>query len=402
MPRPRTVPNSLTWLLVVFALLLLPLCLVGYGTDNDTYSVLEAGKNTWALHNPVTSRAPGYWVFEAIVYAIRNLGGYVFTNLATLLVALVVLWRFLVIATRLGVRYPAVVAATLAATPVFAIASTSTIDYVWSLLGIVLFVEALIADRLALAILPAAFAFAIRGANSVVIAGAIAGAVALPLLRERRISAQSFRIVGVGFAAAILGGLPYIASYHYWEDSFGFVRGIIGNPEMWSMKMRVGRFFYKTSYLFGPIALTILAGCSFVAVPLRRPSEDSPETVKYRAAAVPIFLGMVIANLLLYLKYPIEISYLIPAAFFGLLLLGISLLARSRALAIAFLAATFSLDLVTPQLAAPNIPGKATDATFHPTLQPGAIPEDVRLRIVLRSCDTYICYYDHLHPGASR
>ena len=62
-------------LLVVFALLLLPFCFFGYGPDNDTYGVLDAGRAVWVRHVLRFSRTPGYWVFEtleAIELARRN------------------------------------------------------------------------------------------------------------------------------------------------------------------------------------------------------------------------------------------------------------------------------------------------------------------------------------------
>jgi predicted CDP-diglyceride synthetase/phosphatidate cytidylyltransferase len=108
----------------------------------------------------------------------------------------------------------------------------------------------------------------------------------------------------------------------------------------------------------------------------------------------------VIANLLLFLRFPIEVSYLIPAAFFLLLLLGTNLLARSRAVAWAFLVAVFSLNFVTPQLVTPDTPGRATGARLHFALAPGTMIDDVRLRRALRGCGDYNCYYRHFHPGS--
>jgi len=366
-------------------LLLLPLCLLGYGADNDTYTVLDSGISTWHLHLADTSRNPGYWVFEAIVFALRGFGGSVATNLATLAVAIIVLWRFVLIAKRLGVVFPYIVATWLAVTPVFVIAATSTVDYLWSLLGLVLFVELLVEDRLLLAILPAAFAFAIRGANGPLIAGAIVGAV---LVSPRRAS----RFIGVGLAVAILGGLPYVESYRLANHSFAFLHALAGPDEMWSTKMRVGRFIYKSCYLFGPIATAFLAGTLF-----RRGQMSSPGSDFHRRA-IAVFLGVIVANSILFLWYPIEISYLLPAAFFLLLLVGMKL--EKKIVAIATLLLILSLNFVTPQFARPNIPGHATGATFHPSLEPGILVEDIRFRLKVRQCEDYRCYFLVLHPGS--
>ena len=380
----RRLTNSEVVLLVC-AMVLLPLCFLGYGTDNDTYTVLDSGASTWHLHLPETSRNPGYWVFEAIVYVLRCVGGSVATNLATLAVAIILLWRFLAISERLGTRYPYVMAASLAVTPVFVIAATSTVDYLWSLLDLVLFVEFLLEDRLLLAILPGAFAFAIRGANGPLIAGVIVGAA---LVSPRRAS----RLIGVGLAAAILGGLPYVESYRLANQSFAFMHALAGPDEMWSTKMRVGRFMYKSCYLFGPIATVFLAGTLF-----RRGQMSSPGSDFHRRA-IAVFVGIIVANSILFLWYPIEISYLIPTAFFLLLLVGMKL--EKKIVAIATLLLILSLNFVTPQFARPNILGHATDASFHPSLQPGVLIEDIRLRLKVRQCEDYRCYFLVFHPGS--
>jgi hypothetical protein len=326
----------------------------------------------------------------------RHLGGSVVTNLVTLTIALILLWRFLIIARRLDIRFPYLIGVSLAATPVFIIAATSTVDYLWSLLGIVLFAELLIADRLLIAILPAAFAIAIRGANAPLIACAICAAI---ITNPRRAP----RLALLGLAAAVPGGLPYIESWRLANHTLAFLQAKAGPDAMWSPSMRLGRFFYKALYLFGPLAVVPLLGCPILVTAvssLKWESKPSPslEAVAFRHQATPIFLAIILANFLLFLRYPIEISYLIPAAFFVLLLLGTKL--QSKPLAIAFLLATLSLNLITPQLAQPNIPGRATSAALHPSLQPGVLIEDIRLRLALRNCEDYRCYYLHFHPGS--
>lgn len=372
--------------LIACVLVLMPLCFLGYGSDNDTYTVLDSGVSTWHLHLPETSRNPGYWVFEAIVYGLRHGGESLATNLATLCVAMVILWRFLAMARRLKVKFPFLVTGSLVATPVFAIASTSTVDYVWSLLGIVLFVEFLLADRLLLAIVPAAFALAIRAANAPLIVGAIAGAI---VFAPRR----AIRLIGVGLAAGVLGCLPMVESYRLANHTVAFTHAVAGPDSMWSATMRTGRFVYKSIYLFGPIASVLLA-----AGQLRLSRDVAPGNPDYRRQAISIFFGIIVANELLFLRYPIEISYLIPSAFFVLLCVGTQLERRWHAMAILF--AVLSLDVMTPQFAQPNIPGRATSARLHFSLEPGMLIDDIRMRIKVRQCEDYRCYYLALHPGS--
>ncbi len=393
---PKSQRVQFARIMILSALLLLPFCFLGYGSDNDTFGVVQFGYSTWHLHVLRSSRNPGYWTFEAIIHVLSVLGGYLASNLATLAVGVACIWRFLVIGSRLQVRFPGLLAACLVATPVFAIACTSTDDYVWSLLGIVLCSELLIADRLALAILPAAFAFAVRGANGMVIAGVILGAIVSEWLRHRRLTPRLLQILGVGVAAAALGSPPYILSYHLAGNSMHFADGMIGSATMWTLKMRVGRFIYKGLYLFGPLALLLLAAAGIVH---RKPSLPPAGAVQdYRARAVPIFAGAVLSNLVLFFRFPIEISYLIPAGFFLLLLLGTMLLAKSRPLTVAFLLGILSANFVTIQFAQPNIPGKSTAANLHVALIPGQMVEDMHERIPLRRCQDSPGIYDcYLH-----
>jgi len=389
--RPATRHNL--WFLAAVILLLLPLCFHGYGSDNDTFGVIEAGRTTWHLHQPTTSRNPGYWTFELIVFVLARGGGHLLTNFASLAIAAIAIWRFLVIAERVGARFPKLVAACLIATPVFAIACTSTMDYVWSLLGLVLFAELLIADRLALAIIPATLAFALRGANGVIIFGALAGALATELYSNRRLTSRTLKLIGVGLAAALLGLPPYIASFLTAGHSMTFLGAMAGPAEMWTTKMRMGRFAYKSLYLFGPLASSLLA----MALAIRdNTPPPTPEAVTdYHRRAFPIFGGIILVNAILFFDWPIEISYLIPAAYFLLLILSTTLLARTRWLTIAFLTATLSANFVTLQLAVPNAPGRSTSAHFQPALKPGQLVEDIHERDAVRHCETYDCWVEH-------
>ena len=385
----RPIARRNLWFLAAVVLLLLPLCFHGYGSDNDTFGVIEAGRTTWQLHHPITSRNPGYWTFELIVFVLARAGGHLLTNLASLAVAAIAIWRFLVIAGRLGARFPKLSAACLIATPVFAIACTSTMDYVWSLLGLVLFAELLIGGNLALAIIPAALAFALRGANAVVIAGALTGAIAAESIARRRLTPRTLKLIGVGLAAALLGSPPYIESFRAAGHSLSFLGAMAGPAEMWTAKARIGRFAYKSLYLFGPLASLLLAA----AFAVRDTAPSPPETVAgYRRRALPIFAGIVLFNAILFFDWSIEISYLIPAAYFLLLILSTTLLARTRWLTIAFLVATLSADFATLQLAVPNIPAHSTSARLRPALKPGQMIEDIRERNAVRHCETYDCY----------
>ena len=393
--RPVALPREQVLFLAAFFLLLLPLCCLGYGSDNDTYGVLDAGRSVWQQHHLMTSRNPGYWTFEALTFALSQTGGYLLTNLASLAIATLILWRFLVLSARLGARYPLLLASCLAFTPVFVIASTATLDYLWSLLFIVLFVEALASGRPWRAMLLAAVAISFRAANGILIAGGFAFAIGDELLQQKRISRRVLTLAATGILSAVLGGLTFLLSAYLVHWTMAFTAGYMGPAPMWTLKMRAGRFVYKGLYLFGPIGTVILA----LAVVLRpRSPADSPrarlQNGQTHLLAV-IALGVLLGNLALFWKFPIEVSYAIPAAFFFLLLAGGTYLASAKRTLIVLSLAILSLNFVLFSLAEPNIPGMATGARLHFSITEGTLVQDVRDRIAVISCRSNACWMEH-------
>jgi hypothetical protein len=387
-PTPETKTSSL-WLFAV-TLCMLPFCFLGYGSDNDTYGVIESGVSTWHLHMPQTSRHPGYWVFEAVVYVLSSLGGFMLTNLAAVAVSTVICWRLYAGSKKLGARYPMLLVICLAATPVYLIASTSTMDYVWSLLCIVLAAEAIVSGRLTLAFLLGALAMGFRAANCLVVAGGFAAAILFEVLSERRITKRAWLTAFAGAGAALLVAPVYVFSYHVAGNSMEFMSPMIGPPSMWSMKMRIGRFLYKGLYVIGPLALAVfvLAAIQWLR---KRPEPTPSETLDARRLRA-IAWGLLVGNLVLYFKYPIEVSYLIPALFYFLLLAGSTVFREARGWLIVMLACILSLNVVLPSLAQPNTPGKATDAKLHLSFVSGTLIQDVNARLTLIGCSTAKCW----------
>ena len=384
-PTPRKRP----WF-VILVLCLVPFCFMGYGSDNDTYGVIESGVITWHQHAPQTSRHPGYWVFEALVYVLSSLGGYALMNLATLFVSGIICWRLYVTAQRLRAPYPLLLVACLLATPVYLIASTSTDDYVWSLLCIVLAGEMFLSDRMVLAAVLGGFAIGLRGSNSVVFAGGVAALIVFEIVRDRRVTRRAWRTAASGFGAALLAAPVYWYSYHH-VGSMEFLSPMIGPPEMWTLKMTVGRFLYKGMYLLGPFAslICVLAAANWLTK--RWKSERIAWSFDEQRLRF-LCWGFLLGNLALYLKFPLEVSYMLPGLFYFLLLAGCSMFAGSRLWILAFLTAILSLNFVLPQFAQPNVSGKATEAKLHFSWSSGTLVQDVRARRAVVGCVTNHCW----------
>ena len=382
------------WVLLVVLVCMVPLLFLGYGSDNDTYGVLQSGYSTWHLHVLSTSRDPGYWTYEAVAYFLSSLGGYVLSNLMSFAVTGVILWRFYRFAQELNVAYPMLWMSCLIVAPVYMIASTTTIDYVWSLLCIVLASEFLLAERLVAATILAALAISFRAANIVVVGGGIAALIGYEFYTRRKLTSSSVKLAVCGLASAALGCVTYIASYRLAGDSWKFMAPMIGPATMWTLKMQVGRFVYKGFYAFGPIAMVILAAV-IVQYARRRRRGKTVELDASFTRTITLFWGFVIANLLLFFKFPIEISYLIPAIFFFLLIAGSTFFQRSFSWTVALLVSILSLNFLLPSFAQPNIPGRSTTAHLHFAWEPGMLIEDVRSRRQYLGCKDAACYVQH-------
>jgi len=63
------------WVVLVAVLCMVPLLFLGYGSDNDTYGVLQSGYSTWHLHVLSTSRDPGYGPMRrSLIFSRRSEG----------------------------------------------------------------------------------------------------------------------------------------------------------------------------------------------------------------------------------------------------------------------------------------------------------------------------------------
>lgn len=383
--------RSLFWLPGLLLILLIPLCFLGYGSDNDTYGVLDCGISTWHLHIPRTSRNPGYWTYEALIYVLSTLGGSLLCNLASFLMAGLVTWRFWNLSLRLGARFPALLTACLIITPGFVIAATSTDDYLWSLLFMVLGAEMIVADRLIAATLLSAIAMAIRGGNGPIVACGFFAAIAYEIYTNRRITAHAFRIAASGLIAALLAAITFYPSYRLAGNTMRFTRAMDGPPELWTPVLRVGKFFYKGSVAIGPLAILVILAAAVIYLKQRRIHRRSALSPDGRQLSV-LCCGYLVGNLVLFFRYPIEFYYLIPATFFFLLLAGTTLFRNSRALTVALLVSILSFDFVWPIFVRPNIPGRSTGARLSFGVDPGILIMDARARIKVRDCHDSACF----------
>lgn len=351
------------WLLAgaTVVLAVLPLTLLGPGTDLDAGVVIRSGRSLVDDQTYRASRPPGAPVHEAAVGVLEHLGGTVATNLGSLAMALVCTWALVALHRRARVARPALVVAVAVANPFFLIAATSTVDFLWAL-GFLLAAAVLARDgRPVPAGVLAALAIGCR-------VGTVALVAALVLAEWFEGPEERRRSVLIGAVAAVGGVLLFLPSYFAAGESLAFAQNEFATG---SVFVQLGKFAVKDLYFFGPAAAVVLA----VAVPpVLRALRDWRVDWTVRFATT----GLVLSQLL-FLRFPWKLGHLLPTLVCLVLLLGVALRDRPRLLA-ALVAAQLLYAAVNLQLVRPDNPNDASGGrlTFSPAW--GALVVDVDCR----------------------
>jgi hypothetical protein len=379
---PRRGPNGrLSLVALLFLLPAIPLIFLGYGSDYDIYAVLDAGASTWRDWEPRMSRNPGYWLHEAFVYAVGGIGGSVLVNACTLAASLLLIQRFWAICGDLGIESRVPLTLCLAWNPWYLVASTSAIDTIWAALFIVLSVEAVARERAFVAGFWGGIAVASRLGSAFTVAGAVVWTVLRNLSSRAVLHGAT-----VGLLMCAIALVFYLPSWIVSGRSFSFLSAHVGDEQLWTFVAHLGRVVYKPLYLLGMAGNVVVLA---IVVLNRRRLFDVLADKRGIAVAGA---GAVMGNLVLFAMYPIELSYLIPALPFILLLIGLLLAGASAWQPWMLVAATASYWVVSIPLATPNVPGAASDATIGVRLEQGVLLDDIRDRLQLRGCHSHECY----------
>jgi len=345
----------------VLAVALVPLVLLGPGTDLDTGAVIRSGRRLVDTGNYVPSRAPGAPVHEALVGLLDRIGGTVATNLGSLVMAGACLVAIVALLRRSGVGRVGLVVAVVAANPWFLLAASSTVDFLWAL-AFLLASAVLVRDRRPVgAGACAALAVGCR-ASTVVLVAALVLAEALDQRGGRR-RAALLALVAAGGAAVL-----YVPSFLASDASLAFAQNDV--PASTAL-VQVGRFAVKDLYFFGPFAAVVLLLCAPAA--LRALSRWRTDWLVRFAAT-----GLV-ASQLVFLRFPWKVGHLLPSLVCLALLLGVALRDRPGLL-VALVVAQALYVGANVVLVRPDNPNAATGGrlTFEPGW--GAVVVDTRCR----------------------
>lgn len=368
------------YLWLIFAVILyVPQIFFGYGTDDDTYLVLDAGRVTVnsGVYHP--SRDPGYFIYELSTWALDQAGGSIATNMSTLLMTLLALLCFRSICDHLNVNNREYLLALFMIHPYVMTNACVTQDYMWAI-GILLcgFLLLLKGKHISGAIL-LGLSIGIR-LSSVFAVGGIIVWLFLSHKTNRKSCTIMFLII---VAVSLLSYLPSFANAGW---TLGFLTPHMGTNEIWTPGLRLGKWLYKNILFWGIQALILL--CPIVVLTLRGRKKNGKDNLR---SLLLFSVAVVIMYEILFLQYPIEPAYLLPMLPFILLFLGTGAIKRS-AYYIALIILLFSSNFIRIDLLRPDTPRHATSANVGVWIEYGPVIHDLIIRNSLRDCKTKDCW----------
>jgi protein-S-isoprenylcysteine O-methyltransferase Ste14 len=370
--------------LLLLILVNLPLAFLGYGDHVDTYGALDAGRRllTTGVYHP--SRNPGYLLFETAAAGLSMVGGYPLSNLATLAMGALAVWCFLGVTRELGVPHRHGLAAILILTPTFWVSCHTTTDFVWALACLLGAFLLLLRGRAWTAGVVLALAIGLR-------LGSLFPALCLLAFAFWRRPGDRRRLALAGVLALGLGGLCYLPPWAEAGYHLSFLQAHVGDAELWTPKMRLGRFVFKNIYWPGLFATAMLALFSpGVARALWRQRRGE------RGPVIVLCLAVLLCLELLFLQYPIRQVYLLPIVPFALILLGYAWEQKPRRLLILG-ALILSFNFVSLALARPDAVDRARSATPGLWWEWGYLAQSLDATWHLRGCQTRAQYLEAVH-----
>ena len=340
--------------IVLFAVVItrLPFLWFGYGSDPDAWRVANVADVLWRTGHYEVSRFPGYPLHEVATAPLVALGQTldpeqraIFSNGATLIATLILLLVWGQLVRRISQK-PYLLIIGLAFAPLVWLDSAITMDYVWSLLFLVLSLNAAQQRKCISAGIWLGIAAGFRPSN---IVGVVPILTLLALGHQPARSMIKFLFGCV--PATLVAFLPMILSYG--------VKGWIDGTQLQMPALpftdRALFFTYRSVYAIGPLAVVMVIG-----VVLLRRNEIVQQVREWRSAIVVSLVGLLVFSLLFF-ALPLDRSYLLPA--FPFLLLLVEKNSSSRVFALflicLILHAFVNIDIIQHQgvqgIPAPNV-----------------------------------------------
>ncbi len=369
-------------LLAAAALLYFPFVFMGYGSDVDTYGVLQAGRHFAQTWDYVPSRGPGFFVFESLTFIFDQIGGSFLTNLAVMGMALTVLYGFMRLCREYAIPNYRWLCAALMIHPFFWANAACTMDYLVAL-GFVSIGMIQIRRK---HFFTAGAAFALGAGTRLTIA-LLAGC----FLLWQFIIEPTFRkkLVQTGLVFGFFTMIFYLPPAQFSRWTTRFLVATVGGEEYWSPLMRFGRWGYKNLMFWSIPGFLLLCGGLIT------------QTVKTRFRFLLKYQGLPTFALttallyeLFYIGIPTEPSYLIPTIPLVLIAFGASV--NNITWPIKFLTAILLVSgFITLNIAQPDLLNRATSARYGLWLEPGQLVELTAERLNYQACNRPACNVSH-------
>jgi len=290
-----TRPLAFAALAVVYVGSRLPWLNLGYGTDPDSWRVALTAEHLLSKGEYLPSRLPGFPLHELVTVPLVR-GGWVWTNLSTVMVSLAGVYLFARILAELNLPNKGVLTPAFAFTPLLWINSVTTMDYMWALTFILGCYLALIRGHSLLGgvCLGLAVGFRITSAWA-------AFAFLIWLWRERRLR-SAIPLLGAMGLTSLIAYSPVLATYGL--RMFNFYDAKVGILP-----------FLK---LLGKETLGILGTLSVIAaliISLPRLARLPRDLA--RESHLALWVAMALLFFVSFTRLPHEVAYLIPVFPFG-------------------------------------------------------------------------------------
>lgn len=336
----------------------LPYLRTGYGSDADAWLVAHSASLLWNTGEYLESRLPGYPLHEIVSAPLVGIGGAPLSNGATLIVtiAAVLVWRGIVRHTG---QHKRMLVVAFAFAPAVWQHSVVTLDYLWSLLFILISIHSALRQRFIMAGIALGIAAGFRPSN---IAAVIPLLVLLYLQKNN--AQQIVLFVTATSLTAVSAFIPLLTKY-------GFPGWIVATQQEMSdirlsFELHLESFLYRTVYFIGPVT-AVIAGYL-----VWKGRSRLAASIRSRDPVIVASLAGTVTFLLLFLWLPLERAYLLPALPF--MLLVIDRYASRRMMAL------FTASLVLSGLINIDLIDAKDRRKFNINVHSGMVIEEYHLR----------------------
>lgn len=377
-------PNKKTDHLILLTAVILytPFLFMGYGSDIDTYGVLEVGRHFSLTFDYIPSRGPGFFVFETITFFMDQLGGSILTNLTVMAMALLTVYGFMRLCREYKIPGYQWLALALVVHPFIWANAACTMDYLMAVGFVFLGIIQVLRGHY----FTAGAAFAL-GAGSRLTIVLLAGGF---LLWQYAIKPENrWKLIQSALVFGLFTVVFYLPPADFAQWTTRFLVASVGGNEYWSPMMRVGRWGYK-NLMFWSIPTVLWMGFFIL-----RGIKNKGFALFLRSNWLPAAAALIALTYeSFYLGIPTEPSYLIPTIPLVLIVFGTAVGQRSWPTLI--LSAMLCISaFVSVNVAKPDLGNRATSADIGLWIEPGHLSTLTRERLNYRDCGRPYCNTRH-------